>query len=107
MTAPAGQTCANCSFFVNLECHAREPIPGELPNRKAARWAPVDADDWCAQWNCWPGRQNPDAKECLFGTADPSAGADGDFYVKYDVLLHSLLIYQKQSGNWLLVTTVL
>lgn len=107
-TAPAGQSCGNCSFMINAECHAMVPRGAQ----GGGGWPAVAADDWCGTWNVWPGA-SPGAvgSAITAGTAAPSGGSDGDFYVKYtssmEGSINALDIFQKQSGNWVSVLTVL
>lgn len=109
-TAPAGQSCGNCSFMINAECHAMVPRGAQ----GGGGWPAVKDDDWCGTWNVWPGA-SPGAvgSSITAGTAAPSGGANGDFYVKYAFVPESattidvLVVYQKQAGNWVSVLTVL
>lgn len=114
-TNPSGQSCGNCSFWINQSCRAT--LPSLVDPFHA--WRPVDADDWCRTWNVWPGSSAPAASAAAlsFGTSPPSSGAgnDGDFYVKYDLVsgpigggsaADNIIVYQKQSGYWVSYATI-
>lgn len=105
---PDSQTCANCAFFIADTC--RRPTPFVFAG--GAGWPACQATDWCAMWNVWPsaGSGGTVGAQCYNGTAAPSAGAgvNGDFYVKNGMHNESpsVVIYQKQSGSWVVIDTL-
>jgi hypothetical protein len=107
MTQPAGQSCANCVFYIATNCH--RPVPGT----QGASWPVCEPTDWCSFWNIWPsgpGNSSVAGAAISSGTAAPAGGADGDYYVKYTLALgaiSALSIYQRQAGNWVVIQTIL
>jgi hypothetical protein len=106
---PTGQSCANCSFYIESTCRAATPNPhGGQP-----MWGSPDPDDWCTHWNIWLGSGTsapaPPAPAIYYGQAIPSGSLanNGDFYVQYTFItisagryINYLVIWQKQNGGW-------
>lgn len=111
-TNPDGQSCATCAFYITGECRASKPSAAVDKNY----YARPGPDSWCTTYNVWPGKTPPAAvgAACTSGTAAPSGGTDGDFYVRYAVSaplpsgnIVALSIYQRQSGAWVVIQTIL
>jgi hypothetical protein len=112
MAAPAGQSCANCAFFVSGECRRESPLYVRTGDFTISRWSTVEAGEWCSFWNVWPEGGGMIGTNISSGTAAPTGGVDGDFYVKYtfdgtNTYITALSIYQKQAGTWNVITTIL
>jgi hypothetical protein len=102
-------SCANCSFYVSGTCRIDPP---NVLNGVDYAWPRCQPTDWCASWNVWPGNPPPTGLSsiCTSGTAVPSGGNNGDFYVLYRFKTAGLLdicqVYQKQSGTWVVIITI-
>jgi hypothetical protein len=111
MTPPVGQSCNNCSFYIDGDCHRILPV---MLAGSSARWPSCEPTQWCPFWNIWPsnsGNSSVVGAAISSGQVATAGGADGDYYVKYTadpvVGITALSIYQRQAGNWVVIQTIL
>ncbi len=108
---PTGQSCANCSFYIESNCKAL--VPNQAGG--APLWSSPDPDDWCRFWNVWPQTGNPapagPPPVIRSGSQVPSGGNEGDFYVQY-VLSGSVIVFLQiwqciTPNNWSVTAQIL
>jgi hypothetical protein len=103
-------TCSTCVFYLNTECHFSPPASSHGDRNN---WARVDPTDWCGHWSVdgvgvLGGTAGLNAPQWTFGTAAPTGGNDGDWYIQILIALPGPIlatsILQKIGGNWTGVT---
>jgi hypothetical protein len=95
--------CGNCAFYTGGECHA---VPPTVSHGDIKNWSRVDATDWCGHWATGVGYAG--TSTLTWGTADPSGGNNGDYYLKNMNYLQQQIVrvYQNTSGTWTQIGTV-
>lgn len=106
--------CSNCAYFNANEssCHRAAPSINTAFHDSAYLWPRVLSTDWCGDYLTGSGYSGTSV--CTWGTAAPSNGHPGDFYVKYVISypapfvisINPVTIYQNQSGVWTVIGTI-
>jgi hypothetical protein len=91
--------CGNCASYVVGECHRNAPLASHGDQNN---WPRVDSTDWCLDWTTGTGYSG--TSTLTWGTATPSGGNNGDFYIlRQDP---SRIAYRNINGTWTQIGTL-